>query len=197
MSDGLSVSDRAVADRARRVFTHNARSVDEALGVIPNAPRLLWAKATLLERDNDIEGAISIYEGLYERLSNSAVVANNLASLLATYRADDESLERAWRVARRLRDADLPPFQDTYGWIAFRRGEIEEALRYMEPAAEGLPQDPIVQYHLARVYEALGQNEKAIGQYQRTLEVAGPADTRDQIEDAKIRLQAIRAAAEQ
>ena len=168
--------------------------IDEALEVQPDAPRLLWAKATLLERENEIEGAISIYEGLYERLSNSSVVANNLASLLATYRADDESLERAWRVARRLRDSDLPPFQDTYGWIAFRRGDAEEALRYMEPAASGLPGDPIVQYHLARVYEELGQTEQAIAQYQRAIEIAGPGDTRAQIADAQQRVQALRAA---
>ena len=171
-----------------------AAVIDEGLEAQPDAPRLLWAKATLLERENDIDGAITIYEGLYERLSNSSVVANNLASLLATYRADDESLDRAWRVARRLRDSDLPPFQDTYGWIAFRRGDAEEALRYMEPAARGLPRDPIVQYHLARVYEELGQAEQAISQYQRAIELAGPGDTRAQITDAQKRIQALRAA---
>ncbi|WP_300039347.1 tetratricopeptide repeat protein [uncultured Roseobacter sp.] len=172
-----------------------AAAVDDGLASQPESPRLLWAKATLLERGQDIEGAISIYEGLYERLSNSSVVANNLASLLATYRADDESLERAWRVARRLRDSDLPPFQDTYGWIAFRKGDPEEALRYMEPAARGLPEDPIVQYHLARVYQELGQNAEALAQYQRAIEVAGPGDTRDQISDARARIQALREAA--
>jgi cellulose synthase operon protein C len=42
---------------------------------------------------------------------------------------------RAWNIARRLRGAERPEFQDTYGWIALRRGEVEEALAHLEPAA--------------------------------------------------------------
>ncbi|MBC7139191.1 MAG: tetratricopeptide repeat protein [Defluviimonas sp.] len=129
--------------------------LDEGLARLPEAPDLNWAKASELERIGDIEGAIAIYEVLYERSSNSSILANNLASLLATSRDDPESLERAWAVARRLRDSDLPAFQDTYGWIAYRRGDLGEALRNLEPAAAGLPDDASVQYHLGALYAAL------------------------------------------
>jgi len=63
------------------------------------------------------------------------VVANNLASLLTAHRTDDASLDRAYRIARRLRGIDVPAFQDTYGWIAHRRGDYAEALDYLRPAA--------------------------------------------------------------
>ena len=63
--------------------------------------------------------------------------------------------------------------QDTYGWIAFRRGEHEEALRYLEPAARGLPDDPVVQYHLGMAYAALGRRDEAVAQLTRALEIAG------------------------
>ena len=68
-----------------------------------NNANILWAKASRLERAGDIDGAIDIFEALYANNSSSIVVANNLASLITTYRDDAESLERAWSIARRLR----------------------------------------------------------------------------------------------
>ena len=85
----------------------------------------------------------------------------------------------------------MPRLQDTYGWIAHRSGETEEALPYLESAAEGLPNDPIVQYHLAQVYLALGRTEEALGQFRLAVEVAGPADPRPQIADAKAQVQTL------
>ena len=110
---------------------------------------------------------------------------DNLASLLATYRGDEESVDRAFSIARRLRGTEVPPFQDTYGWILHRRGEAEEALTYLEPAARALSGDAIVQFHLASVYEALGQTDDALESFQRAIELAGENDTRPQIELAK------------
>jgi tetratricopeptide (TPR) repeat protein len=157
----------------------------EALEFIPASPVLLWARATELEQIGEIDAAVAIYEDLYARNSNSLVFANNLASLLVTYRDDAASLDRAWIIARRLRDTDVPAFQDTYGWLAFRRGEHETALPYLEAAAAGLPQDPIVQYHLAETYAALNRPEEAIGFYTRALDISGENDTRPQIVQAR------------
>ena len=174
--------------------TEDARNtVDKALSENPDAPNILWAKASFLERANDIDGAIEIYELLYERNSGAAVVANNLASLLATYRDDEASLERAFVIGRRLRGTTVPPFQDTYGWILFRRGEHEEAITYLEPAATALGKDPIVQFHLASAYAALGQNEEALSQFKKALELAGSEDTRPQIEATKAEIERLTA----
>lgn len=170
--------------------------LDEALAAVPDDPNLLWAKASSAERDGDIDTAIDIYENLYARNSNSVVVANNLASLLTTYRDDEASLERAWTVARRFRDTDVPAMQDTYGWILHRRGDSQEALEYLEAAAAGLQGDPIVQYHLGQVYLALGQQQKAKAQFERVVALAAPADQRAQIETARAQVEALAAAIE-
>ncbi|MBT8414524.1 MAG: tetratricopeptide repeat protein [Boseongicola sp.] len=160
-------------------------TLDNALAANPDAPNLLWAQATFLERANDIDGAIEIYSAMYEQNSSVLVVANNLASLLATYKTDDESLDRAFSIARRLRGTAVPPFQDTYGWILHRRGQSEEAIEYLEPAAAALANDPIVQYHLASAYEAVGRTEDALLAYQRALELVDENDPRPQIEIAQ------------
>lgn len=163
-------------------------TINAAIETSPTNARLLWASASYLEIDGDIDGAIAIYEELYELDSNSIVVANNLASLIATYRDDDASLERAWTIARRFREADQPAIQDTYGWIAHRRGNSNEALPYLQSAAAALKDDAIVQFHLAEALFALGQNEQALDQYRLSLDAAGIGDTRRQIEQARARI---------
>ena len=117
---------------------------DEAQAVLDDgieatgAARLMLMKAGWLERAaKDYEGAIALYETLYDRDTGNAMVANNLASMISTYRTGEEDLERAFTIARRLRGTEIPPFQDTYGWLLARRGEFGEALDYLRPAAQG------------------------------------------------------------
>ncbi len=153
--------------------------LSEALDTNPDDPSLLWLKAGSLEKDNDIDGAIAIYETLYSRDTGNAVIANNLASLLASYRTDAESLDRAYAVARRLQGTTFPPFQDTYGWIIYLHGEKENALTYLEPAAAALTTDPVTQFHLAQNYEALDRPADALAQYRKVLSLVGELDTRD------------------
>lgn len=166
--------------------------IDDGLVANPLNADLLWIRASLLEADQDIEGAISIYEALYESTSGAPVVANNLASLLATYREDDESLERAYVVARRLQGTQVPQFQDTIGWILFRRGDHREALPYLESAADALTSDPMAQYHLGMVQLELGDTTAAKEQLEKALELAGPDDTRSQFQIARDALEKLK-----
>lgn len=147
--------------------------LEEALEALPASLRLNWILASRLEWAGDIDGAIAVYEALYARDSNVPLVANNLASLLSMHRDDPATIERAWRIARRLRGIEVPAFQDTYGWLAFLQGEIDEALVHLEPAAAGLPEDANVQYHLARTYAALGRDAEALETYRRAEAVLG------------------------
>ncbi len=155
-------------------FAAGAAIIENGLSVVPNAPDLLWAKASYLEQQGDIAGAIAIYDRLYAENSGSAIIANNLASLLVSYRDDAASLDRAEIIGRRLNGTDIPAFQDTYGYIQFRRGNLQEALRYLEPAAAGLPNDPAVQFHLAEVYAALDQPTEALRRMRMAQDLAGP-----------------------
>ncbi|MGX0978389.1 tetratricopeptide (TPR) repeat protein [Roseovarius sp. MBR-51] len=148
------------------------QAILDGLAASPENLRLNWALAGILESEGDLQGAIDIYERLYKDNSNNLIISNNLASLLATGKDDAESLERAHEIARRLRDRDVPAFQDTYGWIAFRRGDFGAALAALEPAAAGLPEDPTVQYHLARTYAALERDTEALAQFRKVVEVA-------------------------
>ncbi|WP_167853464.1 tetratricopeptide repeat protein [Roseovarius aestuariivivens] len=150
-----------------------AAMVDEQIERADDPTAALLLKAERLERNRDFDGAIAIYEELYAQNSNNVLVANNLASLITTHRDTPEDLDRAYAIARRLSSSDFPPFQDTYGWIEYRRGNYEEALKYLEPAAEGMADRALVHYHLGMVYEALGRTADAKASLQRALDIAG------------------------
>lgn len=173
--------------------SEEARAIlKEALEASPTDGNLLWAQAGEYEKQGDTESAIQVYESLYEQSSASLIVANNLASLLSTTRDDAESLQRAFTVARRLRDADLAPFQDTYGWIAFRRGNVDEAISYLEKAAAGLPNEVSVQYHLATAYAAANRDEEALEQFRKSAELidaSNPPDYAETIQSEITRLE--------
>lgn len=180
----LSSSGRA--DEATAVL-------DTALAAQPRSGTLRWLKAGELERAGDVEGAIALYEAMYAEDSSNIIVANNLASLITTHRTDPESLERAFAVARRLRGSEVPAFRDTYGWIEYRRGNLDEALAYLEPAAAGLPEDALTQFHLGMTYAALKRTEDARRTLTRALEIAG-ASPLPQFETARQTLAGLPAA---
>lgn len=162
-----------------------AALLERALAAMPNSIALQWAQASILTENGDAEGAIEIYERIYEDSSASLVIANNLATLLANARGDTESLDRAYAVARRLRGSEVPAFQDTYGWIAFRRGEIDDAERYLEDAAKGLPNEPSVQYHLGMVYLDQERKPEALRQFLAAVSASDATEQFPEIELAR------------
>ena len=172
------------------------KTLDDGLAANPGSPDLLWAKASYLQEEDDIDGAIEIYEQLYEMNSGSLVIANNLASLLATFRDDEASLERAKVIARRLAGTDVPALQDTYGWILYRSGDVEDALAYLEPAARQLPEDASVQFHLGEAYYSLGRHEEALTQMRLALEKVGPLGSGALSDEIQARIATLEASAD-
>ncbi len=160
-----------------------------------NPGRLMFDRASYLETSGNIDGAIEIYEQLYDANNTSEVLANNLASLLSEHRQDPDSQDRAFAVAKRLRASDVPAFQDTYGWLLYKRGEYERALVSLTKAAEGskgqsgLANHPLVQYHLGMTYLKLERRDDAKTHLSRALELAGEDLLRyPQLADAKEQL---------
>ena len=137
-------------------------------GKAPKDLSLNLVFAGLLEMKNDTEGAISVYEEQLKATPDALIVINNLSSLLADFRTDPESLERAHQLAQRLEAIDVPQFKDTLGWVAYRRGDYRAALLNLEQAAEKLPGLALVKYHLAMTYAALKRNADARDQLTKT-----------------------------
>jgi tetratricopeptide (TPR) repeat protein len=147
---------------------------------------LMWAD--ILERKQDYSGAINEYESMLAKDPGSLVVANNLASLLADYRTDNDSLKRAQSLAERLRQSPVPQFKDTVGWIDYRTGNYKDAVPLLEQAATQLPNRADVHYHLGMAYIASGEPAKASAQLDLARKEATTDDLKTQIQDALKRI---------
>ncbi|HEY5505424.1 MAG TPA: tetratricopeptide repeat protein [Sedimentisphaerales bacterium] len=168
------VGYRALADLYIR-----QRKIDEAVKVIqaglqeqPKSVDLRLSLAGLMEAKGEYEPAIAEYETILGDQPASMIVANNLASLLADHRADKASLEKANSLAVLLANSQVPQFNDTVGWINYRRGDYKAAISLLESAVAKLPNFPLVHYHLGMAYLAIAQNEKASDQFKKVRELA-------------------------
>ena len=150
--------------------------------------------ALVLEQLGKYDKAIAEYEALFQAEPRSTIVANNLASLLAEHRTDDASIKRAYVIAARFRDSNVPHFIDTLGWIYYRRGEYDQAVTLLKTAAEKLPKAGLVWYHLGLAYKELGRKELAIESLRRALEL-NESNTFPQWEQAKLALEDLNSAA--
>ena len=165
---------RALAD----LYVRQNRQ-DDALKVIrqgieqqPQSSPLRLTLADLLVVKGDYDGAIAENETLLKQDPGSMVVANNLATLLADYRTDKASLDRAGSLAVLLTKSQIPQFKDTFGWVAYRRGEYRIAVSSLEGAVADLPNNAMVRYHLGMSYLALEQDVKAREQFNKARELA-------------------------
>lgn len=172
------VGYRALAD-----LRIKQKSYDDALNVLrdglreePTSPPLLLAFAEALELNGDVEAAMDAYERMLKSEPGSLIVANNLASLLAEYRNDEASLNRAANLAKSLDRSETPQFKDTLGWIRSRRGEYKTAIPLLESATAALPGNATVRYHLAMTYSKAGDSVKAQAELRKANGLIGNED---------------------
>lgn len=92
---------------------------------------------------------------------DNATAHNNLAYL---YAQQNRNLDDAEALARRA--LQLRPgagfILDTIGWIAYRRGDYETALRFIDEARRRSGNDPELFEHLGEVYAAQGNTSAAL-----------------------------------
>jgi tetratricopeptide (TPR) repeat protein len=135
---------------------------NEGLAELPGNEQLSFGLAAALIFDQDYTTAIKVYETMLQRNRDLPVVANNLAALIADFEYKDAAkLTRALDLTKAFSASDNPLLLDTLGWVHFRAGNVEEALRYLEQSASKAPKVPQLQYHLGMAYHAIGQIDKA------------------------------------
>jgi len=83
--------------------------------------------------------------------------------LLVDYRGDDpQSLQKAFALSRDFeKDAPHPLFLDTLGWVRFKMGQREEALRLMKHAVAKSPDVATLNYHLGIAFYQSGKTAEA------------------------------------
>jgi tetratricopeptide (TPR) repeat protein len=104
-----------------------------------------------------VDDLFVLYDELITAHPKEQNIANNLAAMLADLRYQDPaSLARAVELADGLADTDDAAILDTIGWVYYRSGDSDRAVRYLERATATLGEIPVVRYHLGMAYLAAG-----------------------------------------
>ena len=65
---------------------------------------------------------------------------------------------------------------DSLGWIYFKKGLYDEALRYLKKAAELTPEDPTINEHLGDVYFKKKDFKESLKYYEKALSLKHPEE---------------------
>jgi Flp pilus assembly protein TadD len=121
---------------------------------------------------------------------SNADALNYLGYLLAER---GQQLDEAIRLVRRALEVDPgnPSYLDSLGWALYRRGDLDEAEKYLAPAAQKLPRNAVVQEHLGDVLARRGRWQDAIASWTKALEGDGQVNKdalESKIRDARSKL---------
>jgi tetratricopeptide (TPR) repeat protein len=99
----------------------------------------------------------------------NADALNYLGYLLADR---GQQLDEAIRLVRRALDIEPnnPNYLDSLGWAYYRRGDYDQAEKYIAPAAQQMPRNATVQEHLGDILAKRGRWADAIAAWTRALE---------------------------
>src|SRR5262249_33732262 len=141
------------------------------------APALLQL-AMIQEQLKHFDAARDAYEKLLAVAPNSAIALNNLAVL---YSEHFGQLDKAYDLAQKAKEvANEPHIADTLGWISFKRGDYNGALRLLQEGAAKLPNLTEIQFHLGMTYYMLGEEEPARMALQKAADASADFPRKDE-----------------
>jgi tetratricopeptide (TPR) repeat protein len=86
-----------------------------------------------------------------------------------------QQLDEAIRLVRRALDIepDNPNYLDSLGWAYYRRGDYDQAEKYLTPASQQMPRNSTVQEHMGDILAKRGHWQDAIAAWTRALQGDG------------------------
>ena len=155
---------------------HAARGkLDVALqqfqGWATREPRSIAAQTMVgltLERMNRVQEAKQVYERLLTMDRHASIAANNLAWL---YAETGGNIDQATDLAQMAKSQapDQPAFNDTLGWIYYKKDLVEQAVPLLQQSLEKDPDNALTHYHLGMAYAKAGEDMKAIESLKKAL----------------------------
>ncbi len=140
----------------------------------PFSAKALYFLAVIYERQGQRKMAIESLEHALDLIQSPDII-NYLAYL---YAKEGIKLQKAKSLAEKAVSLkpDEPAFADTLGWIYYKLGDLDNALKYLLQA--GVKEDPEVYYHLGKVYYEKGDYAKAKSYLELALDWANSDDYR-------------------
>ncbi len=151
-------------------FKKAAQVLEGALEQFPEHAQLRFYYGTVQDRLGQKENVIKEMKKVIELDPNHVQGLNYLAF---TWAEMEQNLPEAEKLARRA--VELEPkdgyILDSLGWILYKKGNHQEAIKYLEAAHRVQPTVAIIAEHLGDAYMKLTLVNKATKMYQKALEL--------------------------
>jgi tetratricopeptide (TPR) repeat protein len=163
--------------------------LQEGLKANPDSEELHMLLASAYSEQGQIDLAIAAYETTLRLNPRNLLTANNLAVLLVDHKGDPSSLQRAFALSRDFeKEAPHPLFIDTLGWVRFKMGQQEEAIRLLKHAVAKSPELSVLNYHLGIAFFQSGQRAEARSYLSKALKNHDPFEGRREAEQVLAQL---------
>lgn len=162
-------------------LARNAEQPDRALAILSaalakdgNVAEWRYERALLLDDRERVAEAERDLRAYLKLKPKSAQGLNALGYILAN--RTNRIREARELVSRALKlDPDNPMILDSMGWVEYRSGKLEAALRYLQRAHHLMP-DPEIAAHLGEVLWKIGRETEARALWTRSLEANPDSD---------------------
>jgi tetratricopeptide (TPR) repeat protein len=140
-------------------YAQAAKAYDHALQVLPDDPGLLYGRGLAYAEAGSIDQAVADFRHLLRLKPDDVDASNALGYTLADAGRDLPEAKKLIEVARAAKPHD-PAIADSWGWLQYRLGHLDEAARTLRQAW-GAAKDADVGVHLGEVLWKLGKRQDA------------------------------------
>ncbi len=170
------------------------KAIDEYETLInknPNDIKAALMLALLNQSQGKTADAKKVYSYILEREPKNALAANNLSWILAES-GKESDLNEALKLAQIAKDKypEDPRIADTLGYVYLKKKLAGNALAQFKLALEKMPQDPTINYHLARALVELSRNSEARKYVENALSSKSPFTEREDARKLLARIEA-------
>ncbi len=130
-----------------------------ALQVVPDDPALLYGRGLAYAQAGNVDLAVQDFQRLLKIKPGDVDASNALGFTLADANRDLDEAERLIQVARQAKPDD-PSIADSWGWLQYRQGHLEQAAQTLR-VAWSAHRDAEIGVHLGEVLAKLGKLQEA------------------------------------
>jgi tetratricopeptide (TPR) repeat protein len=141
----------------------------QGLGVDERNTRLHFRLGVVYDKMGRKEDSIQAMKEVVRIKPENAEALNYLGYTYADLGINLDEAEKLIQTALKIKPND-GYITDSLGWLNYKRGRYQDALKYLNRAVELVPDDPVILEHLGDVHQKLGRNEKAMIYYKQSLE---------------------------